>query len=159
METSQAILCPLPPIPGYLRAQKRDVSRCSCRISSLVKHLVCRKHKLVLEHEMLCDRAIIEYMTKLDCGLSKVGTVIEGSKSSKTNTPTLAMGWALKSTQLRRSKFSDKQRQYLDAKFQIGERTGRKADPTDVSKAMRTAKDSNGERLLGCEHFHDKPTN
>ena len=123
------------------------------RNSSLVKHLVCGKHKLTLEHETLYDKAVIEYATKLDCGLSKVPTVIEGSRSSVTNAPTLAMGWALKSTHPRRSKFSDKQKQYLNAKFQIGERTGKKADPTDVSKAMRTAKDSNGERLFGCEDF------
>ena len=49
------------------------------------------------------------------------------------------------------SKFSDKLKQYLDAEFQIGENTGRKGDPTDVSKVMRAAKDSNGERLFGCE--------
>ena len=55
--------------------------------------------------------------------------------------------------QLCRTKFTDKQRQYLNAKFQIGERNGRKADPTDVSKAMRTAKDSNGERLFGYDDF------
>ena len=38
------------------------------RNSSLVKHLVCGKHKLALEHEMLYDKAVIEYATKLDCG-------------------------------------------------------------------------------------------
>ena len=42
---------------------------------------------------------------------------------------------------------------YLNAKFQVGERTGKKADPTEVSKAMRTAKDSNGERLFSYEDF------
>ena len=54
------------------------------------------------------------------------------------------MGWALKSPPSRRTKFTDKQKQYLNVKFQIGERTGKKAEPTDVSKAMRTVKDSNG---------------
>ena len=63
------------------------------------------------------------------------------------------MGWVLKSTQSRRTKFTDNQKQYLDAKFQVGERTGKKADPTEVSKAMRTAKDSNGERLFSYEDF------
>ena len=47
------------------------------------------------------------------------------------------MGWALKTIQSRPTKFTDKQRQYLNAKFQIGERTGKTADPTDVSKAKR----------------------
>ena len=30
---------------------------------------------------------------------------------------------------------------------------GRKADPNDISKAMRTAKDSNGERMFDREDF------
>ena len=54
------------------------------------------------------------------------------------------MGWALKSPSSRRTKFTDKQKQNLNVKFQIGERTGKKVEPTDVSKAMRTVKDSNG---------------
>ena len=44
---------------------------------------------------------------------------------------TLSMGWALKSPPSRRTKFTDKQKQYLNVKFQIGERTGKKAEPTD----------------------------
>jgi len=63
---------------------------------------------------------------------------------------TLPMAWALKSSQSRRTKFTENQKQYLNAKFQIGERTRKKADPTEVSKAMRATKDSNGERLFTC---------
>lgn len=63
------------------------------------------------------------------------------------------MGWVLKSSQSRRTKFTENQKQCLYAKFQIGERTGRKADPTEVSKAMRTAKDSNGKRLFNYGDF------
>ena len=74
--------------------------------------------------------------------------VVEGSRSSIPYPVTLRMGWALKSTPSHRTKFTDKQKQYLNVKFQTGERTGKKAEPTDVSKAMRTAKDSNEERLF-----------
>ena len=73
-------------------------------------------------------------------------TVLGESRPSLPTLPkTLPMGWALKSTQSRHTKFTDNQKQYLKAKFQVGEQTGKKADPTEVSKAMRTAKDSNGE--------------
>ena len=89
----------------------------------------------------------------MDCGASKVPTVGGVGKSSLTTSATVKMGWALKSTLSRHAKFIDKQKQYLNAKFQIGERTGKKADPTDVSKAMRTAKDSNGERLFCSSDF------
>ena len=75
--------------------------------------------------------------------------VVEGSGSSIPTPVTLRMGWALKSPPSRRTKFTDKQKQYLNIKFQIGERTGKKAEPRDVSRSMRTAKDSNGEMLFG----------
>lgn len=123
------------------------------RYSSLVKHLDCGKHKLALEHETLHDKAMKEYVTKLDCGASKVSTVTGGSKSLVTTSAGLTMEWALKSTLSRRAKFTDRQEQYLNIKFRIGERTGKKADPTDVSEATRTAKDSNGERLFCSNDF------
>ena len=63
------------------------------------------------------------------------------------------MEWALKSPPSRRTKFTDKQKQYLNVRFQIGERTGKKAEPSSVSKARRTAKDSKGERLFGYGYF------
>ena len=39
------------------------------------------------------------------------------------------------------------------AKFQIGEQTGQKADPTSVARVLRAAKDSNGERLFDSTEF------
>lgn len=73
------------------------------------------------------DKAIIEYATKLDYGASKIPVLVEGSGSSILAPVTLWMGWALKSPPSRRTKFTDKQKQYLNIKFQIGERTGKKA--------------------------------
>lgn len=124
------------------------------RHSSLVKHLDCGKHKRALEQETLYDKAMIEYASNLECGASKCPTVLEVSRQNLQTVPTtLSMGWALKSTQSRRTKFTENQKQHLNAKFQIGERTGKKADPTEVSKAMSTAKDSNGDRLFSYEDF------
>ena len=85
--------------------------------------------------------------------MSKVPTVGGVSKSSLTTSATLTMGWALKSTLSRCMKFIDKQKQYLNAKFQIGQRTGKKVDSTYVSKAMRTTKGINGERLFCSSDF------
>ena len=68
--------------------------------------------------------------------------------------PSLQMGWALKSSQGRRTKrFSDKQENYLFTRFSIGEVTGQKADPASVAKAMKTAKDVNGEWLFTSSEF------
>ena len=87
------------------------------RPSSLVKLLDCGKHKRKLEQETLYDKAIIRYATKLDYGASKIPVVVEGSRSSIPNPVTLRMGWALKSTPSHRTKFTDKQKHYLNVKF------------------------------------------
>ena len=60
-----------------------------------------------------------EYATKQDNGASKIPVVVEGSGSSIPTPVTLRMGWAMKSPPSRRAKFTDKQKQYLNIKFQI----------------------------------------
>ena len=63
------------------------------------------------------------------------------------------MGWALKCSRARSARFFAKQKEYLSAKIQIGERIGLKADPASVAIAMRKAKDVNGERLFDSTEF------
>ena len=82
-----------------------------------------------------------------ELGLGKEVRITAYSASS------LPMGWALKRSRPRGARFSTKQKEYLSAKFQIGERTGLKADPASVATAMRKAKDVNGERLFESTEF------
>ena len=63
------------------------------------------------------------------------------------------MGWALKQSRSRNTRFTDKQKDYLIAKFQTGEQTGQKADAASVSRLMRSEKDENGEQLFDCSEF------
>ena len=64
------------------------------------------------------------------------------------------MGWALRSSHVRRTTFTEKQKDYLTSKFRIGETTGQKADAASVAKSMMTAKsDSNGNRLFTSSEF------
>ena len=51
------------------------------------------------------------------------------------------------------SRFTDKQKDYLIAKFETGEQTGQKADAASVSRLMRSEKDENGEQLFDCSEF------
>ena len=51
---------------------------------------------------------------------------------------------------------SEKVRQYLISKFDIGEQSGRKEDPRQVSQVMRKAKGENGERLFSQEEWLTK---
>ena len=48
------------------------------------------------------------------------------------------------------SRFTDKQKDYLIAKFETGEQTGQKADAASVSRLMRSEKNENGELLFDC---------
>ncbi len=63
------------------------------------------------------------------------------------------MGWALKSGQGTRSRFTEKQKNYLIQKFEIGESSGMKLNATTVAKSMLSAKDSNGMKLFTKDEF------
>ena len=65
----------------------------------------------------------------------------------------LKMGWALKASTARRSRFTSSQKTYLTAKFKLGEQTGQKADPASVARAMVSAKDTSGNRLFTSDDF------
>ena len=62
--------------------------------------------------------------------------------------PNLSEGWALHKPKGGAARFSENVRQYLTSKFDIGEQSGRKEDPRQVSQDMRKAKGENGERLF-----------
>lgn len=105
---------------------------------SLQKHLDCGKRKYALEHETLYDKAMIMYATKLEQGAGVVPEINDEAVhvSLEGDGPALPMGWALKSTAGTRKNLSVAQKKYLIEVFQAGERTGQKADPTRISKAM-----------------------
>lgn len=63
------------------------------------------------------------------------------------------MGWAVKQSRSRNIRLTDKQNDYLIAKFQTGEQTGQIADAASVSRLMRSEKDENGEQLFDYSEF------
>ena len=68
----------------------------------------------------------------------------------------LPLGWALQSPRRGAPRFSAKVKEYLTAKFDIGEKTKDKADPTQVALDMRSAKDDNNSRLFRREEWLTK---
>lgn len=66
------------------------------------------------------------------------------------------MGWALPKGRVGSSRFSDKVKKYLTARFDLGEQTGRKADPQQVSSDMRQARDEQNNRLFDREEWLTK---
>jgi len=59
----------------------------------------------------------------------------------------------LKSSHVRRTRFTEKQKDYLNSKFRIGETTGQKAHAASVVKSTMTASDSNGNCLFTSSEF------
>ena len=73
--------------------------------------------------------------------------------SLKNKGQALLMGWALKSAIATRKNLTDAQKNYLTEVFQGRERTGKKTDPSIISKAMQRAKLSNGSSIFEKDDF------
>ncbi|KAK3713304.1 hypothetical protein QZH41_000682 [Actinostola sp. cb2023] len=98
---------------------------------------------------------------------SSVDTASKGCTSLESNLPessskarakassSLQTGWAL--TKARSTtRFSQKVKEYLTARFMLGERTGRKADPSQVATDMRTTRTSSNERQFSRSEWMSK---
>ena len=100
------------------------------------------------------------YATKLERGPGVLPEIVDhgASMSGEGDGSVLPMGWAFKPAGVKRKNLTVAQQNYLTAVFQAGERTGQKADPTSVSKAMQRVKRSDDMALIsstsGISHHH-----
>ena len=85
-------------------------------------------------------------------GVTAVPALRSATLSTRGSTK-LKMGWALKTSEVKRTRFTTAQRSYLSEKFKLGELTKHKADPTSIARSMRRAKDVNGARMFSAEEF------
>ena len=63
------------------------------------------------------------------------------------------MGWALKSSGTQRTRLTENQKQYLTEVFKISEQTGKKADPSNVSKSMRKVRNADGSSRFDASSY------
>lgn len=121
------------------------------RISSLERHLSLEKCTKSLEKYSLLDLAKVGYQSRLEGGVGVIPTIqaemVESSSQHIAN-----KGWALRAAK-KYYRFNDKQKKYLDAKFEIGRATGRKMDGELVAKQMRRAQGPDGQRLFVVSEF------
>ena len=75
---------------------------------------------------------------------------------SEESVPEANMGWALAKARSGSSQFSEKVKDYLTKKFDIGEKTGQKVSAEQVAKDMRTARTHDNQRLFGREDWLTK---
>lgn len=129
---------------------------CVCtflRHSNMENHVLYGKCSLLEERHTLLDKAKILYQEKLLEGTSKQPTLSgDSSVHSSACAEQLQQGWALKVAK-KKGRFNDGQRQYLEEKFKIGQQTGHKADPDQVSIDMRYAKNDDGTRRFKVDEY------
>lgn len=97
------------------------------------------------------DLAKQQYASNLQAGVGRIPSFQQPTSIRVSNT-TAKEGWAFK--QLKKAyRFNEKQKVYLEAKFKIGESTGRKVDPEVTCKEMRYARGADGKRLFCLSEF------
>ena len=127
-------------------------TRTFLRHSSMQGHLDCGKHDRALERETLIDRAATAYAERLEGQTTSVPEIMSNTRLD-SSLEKLPMGWALKSSTGRRSRFTSTQKTYLTAKFKLREELGQKAHLASVARAMVSAKDASGNRLFTSDDF------
>ena len=142
--SSQLFLCPE---EGCMKSYQR--------FAALQHHLDCGKHERKLERETLLDKAVQGYAARLEkktASFPQLQQCAESRRAPKSVTASY-MGWALKTSQASRARFIDKQKNYLQSKFLIGEQTGKKLNASSVARSMMSARDENGDRLFTSNEF------
>ena len=65
----------------------------------------------------------------------------------------LSMGWALQKPRIGGKRYSPRVKDYLKARFDVGEQSGQKADPQHVSMDTRNARTEENKRLFSREEW------
>lgn len=124
----------------------------------LEKHIAAEKHSFQDVSEPLGDKVIKKWAEQFQQVTSEnLSSQLENKLSSLhlredlsvTTHQVLQKGWALKVPK-RATLFPDKVRNYLQEKFDVGNATGHKADPLQVSIDMICARDELGRRLFAA---------
>ena len=122
------------------------------RFSNLQAHLTCGNHKRAPDRETLHDKAKILYGEKMTSTAARQAPGLRTAKSDVASDDIPSKGFAL-SKRKTQSRFSRKQKNYLNSRFDEGEISGSKVDPKRVSKEMRYAKDTEGNKLFALHEF------
>ena len=93
-------------------------------------------------YETLYDKAMTMYAIKLERGPGVLPEIVDdgASMSVESDGSVLPIGWVLQSAVVQRKNLTVAQKNYLTEVFQVGERTGQKADPTSVKKGNAKSK-------------------
>ena len=93
---------------------------------------------------------------KITSNKSSTGLTVNSTNSR------LSIGWALNKGRTGGVLFSENVRRYLTTRFEMGERTGKKANLEEIERQMRNARNERNERLFEREDMgvaHQDPNN
>jgi len=99
----------------------------------------------------LLDQSVLLYAEKLTVGGSAQPTLIVQAEQCQA-VESLQKGWALKGSK-KTARFTEEQRKYLGYKFRIGQETDHKADPEQVAREMRYARNERREHRFKVDEF------
>ena len=109
-----------------------------------------------LERITLQYQAKISYAKHLQEGQTKKqqSLPVNGAAATHCASDKCQMGWALNlKSSAKKVSFSEKQKKFLDAKFNLGEQTGEKSSSEDVARQMRRARREDDKRLFAVDKF------
>ena len=109
------------------------------RVSALEKHLSLEKCTQSLERHTFLDLAKMGCKSALEEGAGALPTINPPPVSEVLPATQADKGWALRAAK-KAYRFSDKQKEYLLAKFRIGQTTGRKLDAEIVARETQRAR-------------------
>ncbi|CAC5392141.1 unnamed protein product [Mytilus coruscus] len=114
----------------------------------LTNHLYSEKCTLVFDQQSSCSSDIskVKYLEKVaESSVNKQLMIMPSATKLSTSDSELDMGWALKDER-KNKRFNKNQTDYLNEKFNKGQKSGRKEDPYSVSEAMLIEKNEDGTR-------------
>ena len=130
---------------------------CSLEFCSLEELIHLGQHSKEATSESLYDgirRGWVSKFSSLTLESRVTSTVEEEAGEGRDECRN--MGWALQKPRGRATRFTESVKVYLTMRFDDGDKTGRKADPTQVAADMRTARDIEGTRKFNRSEWLTK---
>jgi hypothetical protein len=134
-------------------------THCNYTFSSfqdLENHMNLGQHSRVVNNETIYDTIRREWAKKYDNINSNPTSASSLAREMVEGQTKLQQGWALSNPRKGGVRFSQKVREYLIKKFDLGELTGNKADPLQVACAMKNSRDECGDRIFTREEWLTK---
>ena len=127
------------------------------KLSELESHLDVSEHRQVrggseTVYDKLRGEWAEKFLTLDNNELTGRALVVHSNEQSDKNEASGScsnlLGWALPKHRSQAVRFTDEVKKYLTTTFDLGERTGNKADPGKVAADMRTSRKPDGSRMF-----------